>query len=159
MAGFKFDGIDYISAKFDELGQGFSEEEKLSVITPAAEMLKTAYTKTLELLFRVRTGTLSKSINIDYAASDEGASAFVAPKGKHPKSFTGKRMKKVTGTGKRRSSGKYSGTNMEIAYILEYGSPRISATHWMENANEEMEDELYAAQSQAWDDLLARKGL
>lgn len=159
MAGFKFDGIDYISAKFDEVGQGLSDEEKLSVLTPAAEFLKNAYTETLALLFRVRTGALSKSIAIDYKTSEDGASAFVAPKGKHPNGFTGKRMKKVAGTGKRRASGKYSGTNMEIAYILEYGSPRIAATHWMENANSDMEDELYAAQAQAWDDLLTRKGI
>lgn len=159
MAGFKFDGIDYISAKFDEVGQGFSDEEKLSVLTPAAEFLKNAYTETLEFLFRVRTGALSKSIAIDYKTSEDGASAFVAPKGKHPKAFTGKRMKKDAKTSKRRSSGKYSGTNMEIAYILEYGSPRIAATHWMENTNSDMEEELYAAQAQAWDDLLTRKGL
>lgn len=159
MAGFKFDGIDYISAQFGEIGKGFTDAEKLSVLAPAAEFLKTAYTETLEFLFRVRTGVLSGSIAIDYKTSEDGASAYVAPKGKHPGSSTGKRMKKVAGTDKRRASGKYSGTNMEIAYILEYGSPRISATHWMENANSEMEDELYARQANAWDELLAEKGL
>lgn len=66
-------------------------------------------------------------------------------------------MKKENG--KRRSSGHYYGTNAEIAYILEYGSPRISASHWMENANEGAEDELVDIQQKAWDDLVTKKGL
>ena len=48
---------------------------------------------------------------------------------------------------------------MEIAWILNYGSPRIAATHWLENANEEAEDEVIETQQAAWDELVTKKGL
>ena len=92
-------------------------------------------------------------MTIEEKSDDDGVFAYIFPKGKHRGSSTGKRK------GKRRSNGKYSGTNAEVAYILEYGSPRISATHWLENANEEAEGDVIAAQKEAWNDLLTKKGL
>jgi hypothetical protein len=59
----------------------------------------------------------------------------------------------------RRPNGNYSGTNAEIGYILEYGSPRIAATHWMETTNEEAADEVIAVEESAWNDLITKKGL
>lgn len=34
--------------------------------------------------------------------------------------------------------------------ILEYGSPRIPATHWMERGYEESKDAFLAAEQEAW---------
>ena len=104
-------------------------------------------------MFRQRTGDLAKSISVELKGAGEDFHAYIFPKGKHRGSSTGKRMKKG------RSSGKYSGTNAEVAYILNYGSPRINATHWLEIANEEAESEVITAEQEAWNGLLEKKGL
>lgn len=156
MAKFSFDGVDYISAKFEQLAQ-IDDEDKMSVIRPAAEFLKGKHKAKILSKFKRRTGALAESITVEQKSDDDGAYAHISPKGKHPRSSTGKRMKLADG--KRRSSGSYSGTNAEVAYILEYGSPRIAASHWMEEANEEAADEVVAIQQEAWNDLITQKGL
>lgn len=97
---------------------------------------------------------MADSLTIQKKSDDDGGYAYIYLKGKHPGSGTGKRKRKDG-----RSNGKYSGTNAEVGYILEYGSPRIPAQHWMENSNEEAADEVIAVQQEAWDELLTKKGL
>lgn len=157
MAKFTFDGIDSISFLSDEF-MGLTDEEKLSVIMPAAEFLRDRHQEKIRQVFKQRSGTLAKSIKIQVKNDDSGSFAHIAPTGKHPKSSTGKRFKKDK-DGKRRASGKYSGSNAEVAYILEYGSPRIRPRHWMETANEEAEAQIAEIQQAAWDDLMEKKGL
>jgi hypothetical protein len=50
-------------------------------------------------------------------------------------------------------------SNMEVAYVLEYGSPRITPRHWMENANEEAADQIVDIQQEKWNELMEKKGL
>ncbi len=157
MAKFTFDGIDSISFLSDEFME-LTDEDKLSVIMPAAEFLKGMHQKKIRQVFKQRSGTLAKSISIDIKSDDSGVYAHISPKGKHPKSGTGRRMKKDK-NGRRRSSGKYSGTNAEVAYILEYGSPRIFASHWMEYANDAAEEQIVAIQQEKWNELMEKKGL
>lgn len=153
MAKFSFNGMDEISASFERLAS-LTDDEKMSVIMPSAELLKEKHTQKLQQAFRKLTGVLSGSITIVPRQDGDGVSVLVTPKGKHPGSGTGRRKRK-----NGRSNGKYSGTNAEVAYILEYGSPRIPASHWMENANEEVEEDVISAQQTAWDELLTKKGL
>lgn len=152
MAKFSFNGMDEISASFEQLSR-LTDDDKMSVIMPAAQLLLKRQKEKILSLFHQRTGDLHDSLTIEKRSGDDGVFAYIFPKGKHRGSSTGKRR------GKRRSNGKYSGTNAEVAYILEYGSPRISATHWLENANEEAEDEMVSAQQAAWNDLITEKGL
>ena len=152
MAKFSFNGMDEISASFEQLAN-ITDEDKMTIIRPAAEHLLQRQKEMLRTLFRRRTGALEESLTIEERSGEDGAYAHIYPKGKHPGSSTGKRR------GKRRSNGRYSGSNAEIGYILEYGSPRIAASHWMENANEEAESEIIALQQEAWNDLLTKKGL
>ena len=152
MAKFSFNGMDEISASFEQLAN-LTDEDKMSVIMPGAKVLLQRQREKIESLFVQRTGDLANSLTIEEKSGENGPYAWIFPKGKHRGSSTGQRK------GKRRSNGKYSGTNAEVAYILEYGSPRISATHWLENANEEAEDEVIAAQQEAWNDLATKKGL
>ena len=152
MAKFSFNGMDEISASFEQLAN-LTDEDRLSVIMPAARLLVQRQKEKIVQMFQQRTGDLEKSIKIKVKDDGDGPYAYISPEGKHRGSGTGKRR------GKRRSNGKYSGTNAEVAYILNYGSPRISATHWLENANEEAEEEVIAAQQEAWDDLVTKKGL
>lgn len=153
MAKFKFDGVDSISASLDQLAN-LSEEEKFSIIRPAAELLKKAYVEKIQSLFTQRTGALAGSITYNQQSINGNAAMHLYLKGKHPGSSTGKRKRKDG-----RSNGKYSGTNAEVGYILEHGSPRIAATHWMENTNEEQADSILASQEEQWDNLLTSKGL
>lgn len=152
MAKFSFNGMDEISASFDQIAN-LTDEDKMSVILRGAQMLLQRQQEKITSVFKQWTGALAKSLTIQERSDDDGVFAYIFPKGKHPGSSTGKRMKKG------RSSGKYSGSNAEVAYILEYGSPRIAATHWLENANEESADELADTMQSAWDDLLTEKGL
>lgn len=152
MAKFSFNGMDELSASFEDMIQ-LSDEERMSVIMPGAEVVAEHQRGKIRSLFKQRTEALADSITIRQKSDDDGAYANIFLKGKHPGSSTGKRR------GKRRSNGKYSGTNAEVGYILEYGSPRIAATHWMETANEDAAAEVASAQQEAWNDLMKEKGL
>lgn len=152
MAKFSFNGMDELSASFEDMNQ-LSDEERMSVIMPGAEVVAEHQRGKIRSLFKQRTGALADSITIRQKSDDDGAYANIFLKGKHPGSSTDKRR------GKRRSNGKYSGTNAEVGYILEYGSPRIAATHWMENANEDAAAEVASAQQEAWNALMEKKGL
>lgn len=152
MASFSFNGMDELSAGFEQLSK-LSDADKMTVIMPAAKLLVERQREMIQRLFRQRTGDLANSLSIQEKSDENGAYAHIYLKGKHRGSSTGKRK------GKRRSNGRYSGTNAEVGYILEYGSPRIAARHWMENANEEASDEVISVQQAAWDDLITQKGL
>lgn len=152
MAKFSFNGMDELSASFEDMLR-LSDEERMSVIMPGAEVAAERQCGKIRELFNQHTGALADSITIRQKSDDDGAYANIYLKGKHPGSSTGKRK------GKRRSNGKYSGTNAEVGYALEYGTPRISATHWMENANEEAASEVTTAQQEAWNALMEKKGL
>ena len=152
MAKFSFNGMDEISASFEQLSR-LTDDDKMSVIMPGAQLLLQRQREKILSLFTQRTGDLADSLTIEKRSGDDGVFAYIFLKGKHRGSSTGKRR------GKRRSNGKYSGTNEEIGYILNYGSPRISATHWLENANEEAEEAVIAAEQEAWNDLVTKKGL
>lgn len=150
MAKLGFNGCDSIAASVEQLAQ-ISDEEKLRVLQPASEVIVRHQKEKIAGTFTEHTGALSQSITAE-AKSGE-AVIVITQKGKHPGSSTGSRKYKG------RKKGSYSGTNAEIAYILNYGSPRIPATHWLENANEEAEEEVDAALEAAWDELLKSKGL
>lgn len=152
MAKFSINGMDEISATFEQLSS-ISDEDKASILMPAAEILKDRQVKKIVDVFKQRTGDLAKSISITLQGSGDDFHAYIFPKGKHRGSSQGRRK------GKRRSNGSYSGTNAEVAYILNYGSPRIHATHWLENANEEAEPDVISAEQEAWNALLEKKGL
>lgn len=152
MAKFSFNGMDELSASFEDMIQ-LSDEERMSVIMPGAEVVVEHQRGKIRSLFKQRSGALADSITIRQKSDDDGAYANIFLQGKHPGSSTGKRR------GKRRSNGKYSGTNAEVGYILEYGSPRIAATHWMETANEDAAADVASAQQEAWNALMEKKGL
>lgn len=152
MAKFSFNGVDTLSASFEQLSR-LSDADKMGILMPAAKLLVQRQREKIEQLFTKRTGDLADSLTIRQESGEDGAYAHIYLKGKHRGSSTGKRK------GKRRSNGRYSGTNAEVGYILEFGSPRIAARHWMETANEEAADDVVAAEQAAWDDLVTQKGL
>lgn len=153
MAKFSFNGMDEIAASFERLAS-ISDEDKIGVIMPAAQLLMERQKTKIVEFFQQRTGNLHDSIKIEIKNDGDGSYAYITPKGKHAGSGTGKRKRR-----NGRSNGRYSGTNAEVAYILNYGSPRIAATHWLEKANEEAEDEVMETMQAAWNDVIDTKEL
>ena len=153
MAAFTFNGVDDLSASFEQLSK-LTDEDKMGIIMPAARLLLEKQRDMIKRLFTQRTGDLADSLAIQEKSDDDGVYANIYLKGKHRGSGTGKRKRK-----NGRSNGRYSGSNAEVGYILNYGSPRIAATHWLENANEEAEAEVVDTMQDAWNDLLDTKGL
>lgn len=47
---------------------------------------------------------------------------------------------------------------MDVGYYLEFGTPRMAARHWMENANKEAEPDFDAAMAAAWNEHLNKIG-
>lgn len=135
-----------------------TDENKWSILQPAAEIAKTAFSDAVQDTFQQHTGALAKSPVAVQKRKDGTVFALIQLKGKHPKSSTGVRMKKDR-NGKRRKSGRYSGTNAEVGYFLNYGTPRIPATHWYENTEERIEPEIVAKVEEGYDAFLKEKNL
>ena len=153
------------SARFSEL----SSDELLSVLRPAAERLRDAYVSTINRLFRRRTGSFADSISLmEYGISREymdlsEASIVVKPTGNHK---TGKYTRKSRAGPAGRKYAKHNRhpatkalKNEELGYLFEVGTPRIPATHWMENTNEAVADEIQDIIEAEYDKLLKKKGL
>lgn len=167
MAKFNCDFSDFdafLSAQ-NATGDTFTVDELLEVLRPAALRLKEIYRNVIQRTFKQRTGSLAESIDIeDDTAGSNYAFITVKPFGTHKggaytrKSRAGAAGGKYAKHNRRPSTKKLK--NEELAYLLEYGTPRISpGYHWMETANEESEDEIQGMIETEFDKLLQKKGL
>lgn len=153
------DGLDRMTVSFLQLQQ-LSDDEIYSVIEPAANTLKDKMVEVIERLFTKRSGSLASSIEVSRRFQSTGPAggyvyALVGPNdAKHPKATRGKRKPRAQG-GK---GGSYAGTNAEVGWILEYGSSRILARHWMETAGNECMEELYASMEERFTAILSAAG-
>lgn len=161
------------SARFggeSKMSAGLTAEDLIAILRPAAEALRDHYRATIRRLFKQRTGSLADSIqakeglSLDREYMDlSEASITVGPTGKHKGGNLGARSR--AGSSDRRyakhnrDAKARSISNAELAYFLEFGTPRISATHWMENANEEFEDTVQQIIEDEFDKMLKSKGL
>ena len=157
MMNLHIDGLDRLSVSYATLSQ-ISDDELWGVIEPAAETLKSKMQDVISRLFRQRSGSLRESIEVKRKLSKGGAVfALVGPnQGKHPKATQGKRKSRGAAGG---GGGSYAGTNAEVGWILNYGSSRIPASHWMETACDEAEEELLQQLEQGFDALCTAAGL
>lgn len=142
MAKFSTRGVDELTLSLEQLATT-PEETQYSILEAGASALIPRWKETLQSM--KRTGQLIESVK---AARKKGETPIVAitPKGKRKGAYTGQR--------KTHGGGTYQGTNAEVAYVLEYGTPRMAATHWMETTNEEAGDEVVAAEAAVWDEYL-----
>lgn len=142
MPKFMTRGMDELILSLEQLATT-PEETQYSILEAGASALIPRWKETLQSM--KRTGQLIESIK---AARKKGETLIVAitPKGKRKGAYTGQR--------KTHGGGTYQGTNAEVAYVLEYGTPRMAATHWMETTNEEAGDEVVAAEAAVWDEYL-----
>lgn len=154
----------------DTFFSGLHADDLLSILRPAAEALRDYYISTILRLFKRRTGSLADSIqvvelvNSDRPYMDSStAGIFVGPRGRHKGSLRSARSR--AGSPNRRyakhnrDAKATTFSNAEIAYLLEFGTPRIAATHWMENTNEEVGEEIQDIIETEFNKLLDKKGL
>ena len=143
MAGFRCNGMDELSISLDQLAQT-PEETKYSMLEAGAAVLASKWREALEAI--KRSGHLIESIKAKRKTGDDGPYVLVTPDGRRPSEYRGIR--------KTKKMGNYKKTNAEVAYVLEYGTPRMAARHWMETANEEASDAVVAAEAAVWDEYL-----
>lgn len=140
-------------------------EERLNILRPAAELMKERFGQKVRKIFKQRTGSLAESFQVIEPKEDnEFDETFlrVAPRGKHK---SGVRKRKSRAGSPDRKYAKHnrevkaaSISNSELAYLLEYGTPRMRPTHFMEIASEEAAEDIAAAIEKEWDAMLERKG-
>ena len=146
-----------------EAGDVFTTDDILECLRPAAMKLVEHYKQTVRKLFKRRTGSLEDSIDFDDNTTGPYASILVKPFGKHKgskytrKSRAGPADRK--GAKHNRKPSTKALKNEELGYLLEVGTPRITATHWMENTNEAVADEIQDIIEAEYDELLKKKGL
>lgn len=164
MMNFHIDGLDRLSVSYASLSQ-ISEDDLWAIIEPAANTLKDKMQETISALFTQRSNSLHDSIEVKRKLSKGGVVyALVGPnQKKHPKSTTGKRHRRDRVATKRKprtgTAGSYAGTNAEVGWILEYGSTRIHAKHWMEQAVTDTEEELLGQLETGFNAYLDAAGL
>lgn len=127
MARFSYDGIDGVMDSLAAVAQ-LDDDTRFTILEAGAAVYERVQKATIMQKFRQRTGQLVNSIKSKRKGSGTDAAVVIAP------------------TGKRRGGE----TNMTVAYILEYGSPRIPASHWMEEANEAAAEEALREMTEAW---------
>ena len=147
MGAFGFNGADELEVSFEELAKLDEEERGALLDAAAAEVLR--HQQEYVRLHHHRTGGLEGSLR----AERYGDTVLVGPHGK----------KKVKGSGSMKRS-KHHGskggiTYSELGFLLEYGTPRMKASHWMENANEEAAEDVHNAVARAWDEYLRKLNL
>lgn len=143
MASFNFNGMDELRLSMEQLAQT-PEETQYSMLEAGAAVLVAKWKEVLSAM--KRTGQLIESIKAKRKTGDNGPYILVTPDGRRRSEYLGIR--------KTKKMGNYKKTNAEVAYVLEYGTPRMAARHWMETANEEASDEVVAAEAAVWDEYL-----
>lgn len=161
MARFTFNGIDSLDAEFDKL-TSVSDDVMYGILEAGAEVLKTSQQRVLRRLGLMdpKVPQLINSLTVTRITRHENPAVQLRPTGKRKNkknSYT--RHKKISdGSNRRHSSGSYANTNEEVGYMLEYGTPRMPAKHWMEKGNEEGIDGCVAAEEAAWNKYLTENG-
>lgn len=141
MAKFSMNGLNEISASLEQMANA-PEDTKFGMLEAGAQVLIEKWRDKIESLFG--NGQLSDSIKAKRKKGDSPI-VQVSPQGNRASEYRGIRKTKRGG---------YKKTNAEVAYVLEYGTPRMDATHWMETANEEAADSVAEAEAAVWDEYL-----
>ena len=141
----------------------FPERDQRKVINAAAAVIKPALYASFNRHFSSKTGQLARSIAIYQRQRKNGDPvARIGPDWEHPRAnaYTGVRyrnvIKRKKRTGARYASGNYTGTNAEIAGILEWGDGRIPKSAWALSANAASRAEAMAAAKAAYNQVLKK---
>ena len=140
-------GLDSLSADFKKLGQ-LTDEDAYTILEPAGQHLAGKFSEKVRSFFRQHTGKLAESIEA-LRKKDDGPYIYVGPQGVHHKY----RSRKKKGGGSKNALAS------EVAFVLEYGDSRHTATHWMENTINEEEAATAEKLQEGFDRLCDEKGI
>ena len=126
MARFNYGGFDEVELTFKDLTL-MNDETKKKIIQAGAEVAVENLKSSLTDLGLKRTGQLIAGVKFKFKLKDGDVLASVSSYGKRKNGYTGERI--VTHVGKKKTTaqhrGNYQGTNEEVLYLLEYGTPRM----------------------------------
>lgn len=148
MAKFDFNGIDTLIADFEKLAV-IDEETTYSILGAGAEAMRTVWQAVIRRmgLMDPKNPQLINSLELQKKRSPvEGYYIRVMP--------YGPRKDRNRSHRRRKAGGFYTNTNDEVGFLLEYGTPRIKARHWMETANDIAYEDTVEAMQEAWNEHL-----
>jgi hypothetical protein len=137
--------IDDLSMDLQKLGQ-ITEEDAFTILTPAGELVKEKFTEKIRSVFAQRTGKLAAAIQ-SFKRVEDGPSILIYPDGPHHRYRS------------RKTKGTKTATAAEVGFVLEYGSVRVKATHWMENALRENDEAIGQKMQEGFDAFCDEKGI
>lgn len=148
MARLDYGGFDEVELSLKDIAD-MSEEEKKKIIQAGAEVAVEKLKATLTDLGLKRTGQLIAGVKFKFASSSGEPVAKVSSYGKRKNGYTKK----------RKGKGNYQGTNEELLYLLEYGTPRMRPRSPLSKFAQSAADPVTDAMNEALGEYLASKGV
>lgn len=151
MASFRVNGVEGLDLTYERKAQ-LSDDDLLRIIRAGAEVMRERLREKVLAVFTQHSGDLADSFKLFERKESGNPFILVIPAGKHRPNGRGIRD--------RKSDPKRKGkTNAEVAFVLEYGSPRHNATHFMEECVEASTPEVIAAMEAEFSKLMDERGL
>ena len=151
MASFRVNGVEGLDLTYERKAQ-LSDDDLLRIIRAGAEVMRERLREKVLAVFTQPSGDLADSFKLFERKESGNPFILVSPAGKHRPNGRGIRD--------RKSDPKRKGkTNAEVAFVLEYGSPRHNATHFMEECVEASTPEVIAAMEAEFSKLMDERGL
>lgn len=152
MARFRTDGIDQVIEQMRQLGE-LTGEVADQMLLAAAEEVKKAWRQAIKQHGLVDTGSLIESIGYARKPKTVGDVRImdIYPQGKS-NSFRDKRNGK---TYDRKKPVRFA----EIAFINNYGTSSIKATHFVDTADDLASKPVTDIMTRLWEEALRKKGL
>ncbi len=151
MASFRVNGVEGLDLTYERKAQ-LSDDDLLRIIRAGAEVMRERLREKVLAVFTQHSGDLADSFKLFELKESGNPFILVSPAGKHRPNGRGIR--------ERKSDPKRKGkTNAAVAFVLEYGSPRHNATHFMEECVEASTPEVIAAMEAEFSKLMDERGL
>ena len=134
-------GMDGLQTAFEQLARA-DDETVWTILQAAADVYVPALRDKLEQILKPisqRTGQLQPAISVFRRKDDSGPFLVIYPSGGRTK------QKKTDRTSTRQGKHSKPADNAAVGFLLEYGTGRMDALHWMERIVEERSGEATAA--------------
>ena len=138
-------GTDELAEDLRKL-RDISDEDAFEILTPAAETLAEKFQENIRSVFTQRTGKLAAAIQ-SFRKVTDGPHILIYPDGPHHRYRS------------RKTKGTKTATAAEVGFVLEYGSNRVKASHWMENTVNETEAEIGEKIQEGFDSFCDARGI
>lgn len=153
MARLDYGGFDEVELSLKDIAD-MSEEEKKKIIQAGAEVAAEKLRAMLPKADGKRSGQLREGVKFKFVSSSGEPVAKVGSYGKRKNGYTGKRKSKG------KNKGNYQGTNEEVLYLLEYGTPRMKQPRaYLAKLAQSAADAVTDAMNEALGEYLASKGV